>query len=83
MNCFKKKREIKKDDKIHRIEGVQVNAVDTTGAGDMYAAGVLFGIAKKMSLEKCGRLGSWAASRVVSQIGARLNTCLKDQVDKI
>jgi sugar/nucleoside kinase (ribokinase family) len=74
---------IKKGDIIYTIPGVKVNAVDTTGAGDMYAAGVLFGIAKDIPLERAGKIGSWAASKVVSQIGARLNTCLKDQVEKI
>lgn len=74
---------IKKDDKIYIVSAVETKAVDTTGAGDMYAAGVLFGIAKNLPLERAGKLGSWAASKVVSQIGARLNICLKDQVDKI
>jgi sugar/nucleoside kinase (ribokinase family) len=45
--------------------------VDTTGAGDLYAAGFLFGYAKKMSLENSGRLASLAASEIISHIGAR------------
>jgi len=47
------------------------NVVDTTGAGDLYAAGVLFGLASGFSLEKCGALGSRAASEVISSFGAR------------
>ena len=74
---------IKHKDTIHRIPAFKVNAVDTTGAGDMYAAGVLFGIAKGISLERAGKIASWASSKVVSQIGARLNSCLKDEIKSI
>jgi sugar/nucleoside kinase (ribokinase family) len=45
--------------------------VDTTGAGDLYAAGFLFGYAQELSLEICGRLASLAASEIISHIGAR------------
>jgi sugar/nucleoside kinase (ribokinase family) len=45
--------------------------VDTTGAGDLYAAGFLYGFAKNMNLEICGRLASLAASEIIGHIGAR------------
>lgn len=45
--------------------------VDTTGAGDLYASGVLFGLAAGMPLEGCGRLGSLCAAEVISHVGAR------------
>jgi sugar/nucleoside kinase (ribokinase family) len=45
--------------------------VDTTGAGDLYAAGVLHGFSQGMPLGECGRLGSVAAAEVISHIGAR------------
>jgi len=54
------------------IEGIKVNAVDTTGAGDMYAAGVLYGITSGRSWQQAGHLGSHAAAQIVSQLGARL-----------
>jgi sugar/nucleoside kinase (ribokinase family) len=54
------------------IEGVEVEAIDTTGAGDMYAAGLLYGITAGLSWRSAGRLASHAAARVVSQLGARL-----------
>jgi sugar/nucleoside kinase (ribokinase family) len=54
------------------IEGVHVNAVDTTGAGDMYAAGLLYGITNGLSWKQAGQLASHAAARVVAQLGARL-----------
>jgi sugar/nucleoside kinase (ribokinase family) len=45
--------------------------VDTTGAGDQYAAGVLVGLARSMSLAEAGRLGSLAAAEVISHVGPR------------
>ncbi|MDQ6993050.1 MAG: adenosine kinase [Mariprofundus sp.] len=57
---------------VFPIEGVDAEAVDTTGAGDMYAAGVLYGITNGLTWQQAGHLGSHAAARVVSQLGARL-----------
>ena len=47
------------------------HVVDTTGAGDLYAAGFLYGLATGAGLLRCGRLGSLAAAEVVSHVGAR------------
>ena len=60
------------DGEVIPIEGVNVKAVDTTGAGDMYAAGLLYGITNGMSWQQSGHLASHAAARIVSQLGARL-----------
>ena len=45
--------------------------VDTTGAGDLYASGFLFGFSRGLPLETCGALGSLAAAEIISHIGAR------------
>jgi sugar/nucleoside kinase (ribokinase family) len=45
--------------------------IDTTGAGDLYAAGVLFGVATGRDLKTCGLLGSLAAGEIISHYGAR------------
>jgi len=47
------------------------DVVDTTGAGDLYAAGFLFGLARGMDLRRCAELGSLAAAEVISHLGAR------------
>ena len=52
--------------------------VDTTGAGDLYAAGVLYGIATGREPQACGRLGALAAAEVISHYGARPLTSLRD-----
>ena len=60
------------DGVVTPIEGVPVTAIDTTGAGDMYAAGILYGITNGLSWKQSGHLASHAAGRVVSPMGARL-----------
>lgn len=54
------------------------NLVDTTGAGDLFAAGYLFGLANGAAYEKCARLGAMAAAEVIQHIGARPEESLKD-----
>jgi sugar/nucleoside kinase (ribokinase family) len=54
------------------ISGAPAVAIDTTGAGDMYAGALLFGITNGMSWSDAGRLASHAAARIVEQLGARL-----------
>jgi sugar/nucleoside kinase (ribokinase family) len=54
--------------------------VDTTGAGDLYAAGFLYGHTRGESLERCGRLGSLCAGKVVTQLGPRPQSSLAELV---
>lgn len=54
----------------YKIDPFKVIPVDTTGAGDFYAAGFLYGLSSNHSLDKCGKIGSLLASRVVEVIGA-------------
>jgi sugar/nucleoside kinase (ribokinase family) len=54
------------------IDGVAVDAIDTTGAGDMYAGGLLYGVTNGLSWKEAGQLASHAAARIVSQLGARM-----------
>lgn len=51
---------------------------DATGAGDLYAAGFLYGLTQDRSLEECGKLGALAASEIISHIGARPEVSLKE-----
>ncbi|MCP3474380.1 adenosine kinase [Bradyrhizobium sp. CCGUVB1N3] len=52
--------------------------VDTTGAGDLFAAGFLFGLARDLSYKQCGQLGALAAAEVIQHIGARPLVSLKE-----
>jgi len=60
-----------KHEHFHPIEAVK--AVDTTGAGDLYAAGFLFGHLMDLPLESCARLGSIVSREVVQVVGANLD----------
>ena len=51
--------------------------MDTTGAGDLFAAGFLFGFINQYSIERCGYLGNKAASEVIKYKGARPKISLK------
>ena len=55
----------------HHIDAFKVDVVDTTGAGDAFCAGFLYGLLKEKSLYECGRLGNFVASRCVMKMGAR------------
>lgn len=52
--------------------------VDTTGAGDAYAAGFLYGLTRGLALPLCGRLGAIAAAEIISHLGARPHTNLAE-----
>jgi sugar/nucleoside kinase (ribokinase family) len=54
--------------------------VDTTGAGDLYSAGFLYGLTSGATLGECGRLGSIAAAEVISHIGARPHRPLRELI---
>ena len=55
----------------HLIKAVKVKVVDTTGAGDAFCAGFLYGLLNSKSLYECGRLGNFVASRCIMKMGAR------------
>ncbi|MGM0429926.1 MAG: adenosine kinase [Pseudomonadota bacterium] len=55
------------------IPGVPVKAIDTNGAGDMFAGAMLYGLTRDMPLEDAGRLASHAAAELVTEFGARLD----------
>ena len=59
------------------VEAARAKVVDTTGAGDAYAAGFLAGMAAGRGLAACGALGSLAAAAVIGQYGARPDADLK------
>jgi sugar/nucleoside kinase (ribokinase family) len=68
---------------VHAIPAAPVARVtDTTGAGDQFAAGFLYGMTHGKGLADCGRLGALAAAEVISHYGARPETSLKELATK-
>lgn len=55
----------------HLVEPFEKELVDTTGAGDAFCAGFLYGLIKGRDLYQCGRLGNFVAARCISKMGAR------------
>lgn len=69
------------DDEVHVIDAEPVReVVDMTGAGDLYAAGFLFGLTHGHGLSGCARLGSLAAAEVIGHLGARPLAPLRELV---
>jgi len=68
---------------VHVIDAAPVaQVVDTTGAGDQFAAGFLFGLTRDKHLAECGKLGAIAAAEVISHFGARPEVPLKELAAK-
>lgn len=61
----------------------KVKIVDTTGAGDQFAAGFLYGLSQEMPLEKCGKLGALSAAEVISHMGPRPEVALSSLLSKL
>lgn len=70
-------------DATETVEAIGIESlVDTTGAGDLYAAGFLYGYTSGRSLADCGKLGSLAAGLVIQQIGPRPRQNLRQEAEQ-
>jgi sugar/nucleoside kinase (ribokinase family) len=68
---------------FEHVEGFKATAIDTVGAGDCFAAGVLFGLTHNLSLTQSVKWGNYMASKIVQEPGARLSFSLKDAYKKV
>ena len=69
------------DGQAHRVAAAPVeHVVDTTGAGDLYAAGFLYGLTHGLALPGCGAVGSLCAAEIISHVGARPEVGLRELV---
>ena len=74
---------VKDGDEALSVPGFRVNALDTNGAGDMFAGAYLFGVTNGYDAVKSAKLASYASSRVVAKYGPRLDLSLEGEVDRI
>jgi sugar/nucleoside kinase (ribokinase family) len=69
------------DEKIEQAASAVDAVVDTTGAGDAYCAGFLFGWVNSHSLAECAKIGTFCGTTVIQQVGARIEPGLLDDYD--
>ena len=78
---------ILQDNVISTIPGSAVIPIDTTGAGDLYAAGFLYGMVNNFDMIRCGRIAAILAGKVITVIGARIPDSewpeIKEQVESL
>jgi sugar/nucleoside kinase (ribokinase family) len=67
----------------YEIPRYKVHAVDTTGAGDMFAAGLLYGLTQGLPLEVTGRIASYSAAQVVAKLGPRLESIDRSAIARL
>ena len=74
---------VKQHEMIVNIEPIKANPIDTTGAGDIYASGFLWGYLNGLGFEKAGYAGSLLASTVIEVIGAKFDDAKWDEIKKL
>jgi sugar/nucleoside kinase (ribokinase family) len=74
---------IQRGEETVEIPVCEVRAVDTTGAGDMFAAGILYGLTHGLPLSVTGNIASYAAAQVVAKLGPRLESIDQDVIARL
>jgi len=74
---------LREGDVLYEIPSYPVTPIDTTGAGDFYASGILYGLTHGLSLERTGHLAAYIAAQVVAKLGPRLEELDTREVARI
>ena len=74
---------VKNQGKVYMIDPIKANSIDTTGAGDLYASGFLYGLVNNLPLDKCGRIGSVCAGNVIQVIGSKMSDETWNKIKKV
>ena len=73
---------ILKDGEVVEVGIIKANSIDTTGAGDLYASGFLFGYLNNYGLQKAGKIGALLAGKVIEEMGAQIEKSTWDYILK-
>lgn len=74
---------LREGDVLYEIPSYPVTPIDTTGAGDFYASGILYGLTHGLSLDKSGHLAAYIAAQVVAKLGPRLEELNAREIARI
>ena len=69
--------------KTIKVKPFKVKAIDSTGAGDNFAAGFLYGLTQGYSIEKSGKIASYVSSRIVMKLGTKLDSKIKKEIETL
>jgi len=83
VTCGADGARVQDGEQLHHVPGFKVKAIDTNGAGDAFAGSFLYGLTHGHAAARAGRLANFAASRVVSCYGPRLEGPLEDDVKRV
>lgn len=73
---------IQKGSEVVFVPTHDIKRVDTTGAGDFYAAGFMYGLIKELPLTVCGEIGTLLAQQIIQVVGAKLEECHWNEIKK-
>lgn len=77
---------MKRQREVYNVGIIEVESVDTTGAGDLYASGFLYGLVNKFPLKRCGEIGALLSGKVIEVIGAKMEDsqwkAIRDQLSR-
>jgi sugar/nucleoside kinase (ribokinase family) len=79
----KKGSMIKHKGVVAKVESIKAKSIDTTGAGDLYAAGFLCGLINEYDLKKCGQIGSILAGKTIEVVGPKMSNEKWDEVKQM
>jgi fructokinase len=83
VTCGADGARVRDGERLHRVPGFKVKAIDTNGAGDAFAGAFLYGITHGHDAVRAGRLANLAASRVVARYGPRLEGFSDEDVQRV
>lgn len=69
-------------DEIVKIEPIPAKVIDTTGAGDLWAAGFMAGLVKGENLERCAKMGATLAANIIEVLGAKMDDARWEKIQK-